>query len=191
MLVAHRGVVSLVTMLALVCATVAFAQNPAKPPAAKTPANTTAPKPRPTTAPTRSDPFIGVWQLNAEKSKYESGGAPKGFTRTYEDRGNGTIFMTTDVVGAGGAATRSYLVYRRDGKPYPEAAIGVESFRVVTVKAIDRRTEELAFTVGEKPANTTTITVSVSADGGTMTQVLSGKTAQGRAFKNTLIFDKQ
>jgi hypothetical protein len=33
--------------------------------------------------------------------------------------------------------------------------------------------------------------VSVSPDGRTMTQVLSGKTNQGRAFTNTLVFDKQ
>ena len=60
------------------------------------------------------------------------------------------------------------------------------------MKAIDRYTEEMAFTVSGKPAeNATTITVSVSPDGRTMTQVLSGKTGQGRAFTNTLIFDKQ
>ena len=83
-------------------------------------------------------------------------------------------------------------MYRRDGRPYPEAAIGVESIRLVTVKAIDRYTEELAFMVGDKPGeNITTMTVSVSADGKTMTQVLSGKTGQGRTFTNTLVFDKQ
>ena len=72
-----------------------------------------------------------------------------------KDRGDGTIFMTTDVVTAQGA-TRS------------------------------------AFTVSGKPVdNIATITVSVSADGRTMTQVLTGKTGQGRAFTNTLVFDKQ
>ena len=55
------------------------------------------------------DPFIGVWKLSAEKSKYESGGAPKSFVRTYEDRGGGTIFMTTDVIIPLGSA-RAYLV---------------------------------------------------------------------------------
>jgi hypothetical protein len=182
---ARRVLVSLVVGSALSCGTVAFAQNPPKPPA-----KPTARAPRPTTTPTRSDPFVGRWQLSAEKSKYESGGAPKGFIRTYEDRGAGTIFMTTDVVTAQGT-TRSYLVYKRDGKPYPETAIGVESIRLVTVKAIDRHTEELAFFVGDKPVETTTMRVSVSPDGKTMTQVLSGKTAQGRAFTNTLIFDKE
>jgi hypothetical protein len=183
----HRTFVRLIAVLALSSGPVAFAQTAAKP----------APKPtarpaRPTTTPVRTDPFVGVWRLSAEKSKYESGGPPKGFTRTYEDRGDGTIVMITDVVNAQGATTRSYLVYKRDGKPYPEAALGVESIRLVTVKAVDRNTEEMAFTVSGKPVeNTTTITVSVSADGRTMTQVLSGKTGQGRTFTNTLIFDKQ
>jgi hypothetical protein len=170
----------LLIALALSCSTVAFAQRAPKP-AAKPTARTS----RSSTTPVRSDPFVGVWRLTAEKSKYESGGAPRGFTRTYEDRGNGTIFMTTDVVNAQGTTTRSYLVYKRDGKPYPEAALGVETIRLVTVKAIDRYTEELAF------ENAPTIMVSVSADGRTMTQVLSGKTGQGRTFTNTLIFDKQ
>src|ERR1044072_24618 len=64
-------------------------------------------------APTARDPFIGTWKLSADKSKYESGGAPKSFVRTYEDRGGGTIFMTTDVTIPQGRA-RAYLVYRRD-----------------------------------------------------------------------------
>ena len=63
-----------------------------------------------------SDPFLGVWKLSADKSKYESGGAPRSFVRTYEDRGGGTIFMTTDVTIPQGS-TRAYLVYRRDGTP--------------------------------------------------------------------------
>lgn len=179
------------TILApLSCGTVAFAQSAPKP-APKPASKPTAPAPRTTAAPVRIDPFVGVWQLNAEKSKSESGGLPKGFTRTYEDRGGGTIFMTTDVVTAQGT-TRSYLVYKRDGKPYPEAALGVESIRLVMVKAIDRNTEAMAYTVSGRPGdNIATITISVSEDGRTMTQVLSGKTGQGRAFTNTLVFDKQ
>ena len=182
----RRTFVRLIVASVLACGTVAFAQTKPKPVP-----KPTAPAPRATSTPVSSDPFIGVWQLNAEKSKNESGGVPTGFTRTYEDRGDGTIFMTTDVVTAQGA-TRSYLVYKRDGKPYPEAALGVESVRLVMVKAIDRNTEAMAFTVSGKPAdNIATITVSVSADGRTMTQVMTGKTGQGRAFTNTLIFDKQ
>jgi hypothetical protein len=185
MLDARGTLMRLVAVSTLLCGTVLSAQTAPKP----APKTTTRPPVRAATTPVQSDPFIGVWRLSADKSKYESGGAPKGFTRTYEDRGNGTIFMTTDVVTAHGS-TRSYLVYKRDGKPYPEAALGVNTIRLVTVKAVDRHTEELAPLVDGKPAENT-ITVSVSADGRTMTQVLSGKTNQGRTFTNTLIFDKQ
>jgi len=187
----RRSFMQLLAVSAL-CSTVAFAQTKPKPAPKPAPKPTAAaPAPRATTTSVSSDPFVGVWQLSAEKSTYESGGAPKGFTRTYEDRGGGTMFMITDVVTAQGT-TRSYLVYKRDGKPYPEAALGVDSIRLVMVKAIDRYTEAMAFTVSGKPSdNIATITVSVSADGRTMTQVISGKTGQGRAFTNTLIFDKQ
>lgn len=155
------------------------------------------PAPKPTTAtsrpaasaPAARDPFVGVWKLSADKSKYESGGAPKGFTRTYEDRGGGTIFMTTDVVTSQGT-TRAYLVYKRDGKPYPEAAAGAESIRLVTVRSVDPRTEELYFIIDGKTSDKPS-TIAISGDGMTMTQVISGRSNKGQAFTNTVVYDKQ
>ena len=141
------------------------------------------------TAAAAKDPFIGVWKLSADKSKYESGGAPKSFTRTYEDRGGGTIFMTTDVIVPQGSA-RAYLVYRRDGKAYPEAAVGADSIRMVSVKAVDPRTEDIYFIIdgktSEKPS-----TVTVSSDGMTMTQVVNGTTSKGKPFTNTVVYERQ
>ena len=149
-----------------------------------------ATSPRRTTAPAKAtDPFVGVWKLSAEKSKYESGGAPRSFTRTYEDRGGGTIFMTTDVTIPQGS-TRAYLVYRRDGKPYPEAAVGADSIRMVTVNAVDPRTEDIYFIVDGKTSDKPS-TVTISADGTTMTQVVNGTTAKGKPFTNTVVYDKQ
>lgn len=144
---------------------------------------------RPVTPARTADPFIGVWKLSAEKSKYEAGGAPKGFTRTYEDRGGGTIFMTTDVTMPQGSA-RAYVVYRRDGKPYPEAAVGAESIRMITVRALDPRTENIYFIVDGKPSETPS-TVTISGDGMTMTQVVSGKNSKGQPFTNTVVYDRQ
>ena len=151
------------------------------------PTATTPTPPRAVTSP--QDPFLGVWKLSAEKSKYESGGAPKSFTRTYEDRGGGTIFMTTDVTIPEGS-TRAYLVYRRDGQPYPEAALGAQSIRMVTVKAVDSRTEDLYFIVDGKTSERPS-TITISPDGLTMTQVVSGKNSKGQAFTNTVVYDKQ
>jgi hypothetical protein len=144
---------------------------------------------RAVTAPNTNDPFIGVWKLNPGKSKYETGGAPTSFTRTYEDRGGGTIFMTTDVTIPQGS-TRAYLVYRRDGKPYPEAAVGVQAIRMVSVRATDSRTEDVYLVVDGKTSETPS-TITISADGMTMTQVVSGRDAKGKAFTNTIVYDKQ
>ena len=136
-----------------------------------------------------NDPFIGVWKLSADKSKYESGGAPRSFTRTYEDRGGGTIFMTTDVTIPQGS-TRAYVVYRRDGKPYPEAALGAEAIRMIAVTAVDPHTERMYLIVdGKQSAAPSTTTI--SADGQTMTQVVSGTTSKGKAFTNTVVYDRQ
>ena len=164
--------------------------------AGQTTPRSTTPRPasKPVTTPPRAaaqstDPFIGVWRLSAEKSKYESGGAPRSFVRTYEDRGGGTILMITDAAGSQGA-TRAYLAYKRDGKSYPEAAVGAAAIRMVTVRAINPRTEELSFVLEGSPAETSS-TITISADGMTMTQVLKSKNAKGKAFTNTLVFDKQ
>ena len=159
--------------------------KPAAPPA-------TAPAPPRAVAPALAaakDPFIGVWKLSAEKSKYEAGGAPKSFTRTYEDRGGGTIFMTTDVTIPQGSA-RAYVVYRRDGKPYPESAVGAESIRMISVTAVDPRTEDVYFIVDGK-ASERPSTITISTDGMTMTQVVNGKNSKGQPFTNTVVYDRQ
>jgi hypothetical protein len=167
--------------------------RPAKPAAPATPAATAPAPPRPVApAPAPAvakDPFIGVWKLSAEKSKYEAGGAPKSFTRTYEDRGGGTIFMTTDVTIPQGSA-RAYVVYRRDGKPYPESAVGAEAIRMISVNAVDPRTEDVYFIVDGKVSERPS-TITISADGMTMTQVVNGKNSKGQPFTNTVVYDRQ
>ena len=165
---------SMLVVATLVLSSAVFAQRPAS--SAKPAVN-------------RADPFVGVWKLSAEKSKYESGGAPRSFVRTYEDRGGGTIFMTTDVTVPQGSA-RAYLVYRRDGKPYPEAAVGAEAIRMVTVRSTDPRTESMDVVV-EGAQSGTPSTTTISADGMTMTQVVNGKTSKGKPFTNTVVYERQ
>lgn len=182
----HIALILLVALLVLSSGVVASPQTrsrPARPAAVPPPPRAAVP------APSAKDPFIGSWKLNPAKSKYESGGAPTSFTRTYEDRGGGTIFMTTDVTIPQGS-TRTYLVYRRDGKPYPEAALGAQSIRMITVTAVDPRTEDVYFIVNGKPSEKPS-TITISADGMTMTQVVSGQDAKGKAFTNTVVYDKQ
>src|SRR5262249_31978583 len=81
-------------------------------------------------------------------------------------------------------------VYRRDGKPYPESAAGVESIRMVTVTAVDPRTEDVYVIVNGKPSEKPS-TITISADGMTMTQGVSGRDAKGKAVTNTVVYDRQ
>jgi hypothetical protein len=149
---------------------------------------TRAPRPA-TTAARGVDPFVGVWRLSPAKSKYEQGGAPKSFTRTYEDRGGGTIFLTIDAINADGSTVLAYMVYKRDGKPYPEASAGAKAIRMVTVAAVDTRTEDVSALVDGKPAPIGN-RIAVSADGKTMTQTIRGE-VQGKPFTNTVVYEKQ
>jgi hypothetical protein len=183
---ARHASILLVAISVLSSGVVATGQTATRP-ARPAPGSPTAA--RPATARNDRDPFIGVWRLNPGKSKYESGGAPTSFTRSYEDRGGGTIFMTTDVTIPQGSA-RTYLVYRRDGKPYPEAAAGVQAVRMVSVTAVNSRTEDVYVIADGKPSETPS-TITISPDGMTMTQVVTGRDAKGKAFTNTIVYDKQ
>jgi hypothetical protein len=183
----RHALILLAAILVLSSGVTVTPQTPSRP--AKAPAVSRPPSRGVTTPSNTNDPFIGVWKLNPGKSKYESGGAPISFTRTYEDRGGGTIFMTTDVTIPQGS-TRAYLVYRRDGKPYPEAEAGAQAIRMVSVRAVDPRTEEVYLIVNGKTSETPS-TITISADGMTMTQVVSGRDAKGKAFTNTIVYDKQ
>jgi hypothetical protein len=185
----RHGLILLIAFVIFSASVTATPQTPSRPAKPAAVSRTPPPPPRTSAATSTKDPFIGAWKLNPGKSKYESGGAPTSFTRTYEDRGGGTIFMTTDVTIPQGS-TRAYLVYRRDGKPYPEAAVGAQSIRMVTVTAADPRTEDVYFIVDGKTSETPS-TITISADGMTMTQVVSGRDAKGKAFTNTIVYDKE
>ena len=140
-----------------------------------------------------ADPFIGRWKLIPEKSKYESGTPPSGFTRTYEDRGGGVIFMTMETVNAQGAARRSYVAYKRDGKPYPEGIAGDTAVRMSVTRAIDPYTEEVEFIVDgvRVVSGTTGATMSISKDGRTLTQQMRITTQDGRQITNVAVYEKQ
>ena len=61
---------------------------------------------------------------------------------------------------------------------------------MVTVTAIDPRTGDVYVIVNGK-ASEKPSTITISADGMTMTQVVSGRDAKGKAFTNTVVYDKQ
>ena len=65
-----------------------------------------------------ADAAIGTWKLNAAKSKYSPGPAPKSATITYEETTDG-IKRTGDSVAAEGKKTSFEYTAKYDGKEYP------------------------------------------------------------------------
>jgi hypothetical protein len=143
------------------------------------------------TAGAQNDPFIGVWKVNPEKSVYEAGRAPQSFVRSYEDRGGGTILLTVENVSSSGATSRLFVVYKRDGKPYPEARTGARAVRMVTVRAVDNNTEEFVVSDGQTATEPGANTLSVSRDRKTLTQTMKGIAPDGRPYTNIIVYDKQ
>jgi hypothetical protein len=133
-----------------------------------------------------SNPRIGTWKLNVEKSKYSPGPAPQSVTMKIEAAGEGEK-ATTEGVNAAGTATMTQYTAQYDGKDYP--ITGSQNADTVALKRIDARTLERTDKKGDKMVATSTRVI--SADGKTMTVTTKGTNAQGQAVNNVTVWDKQ
>src|SRR6058998_3442701 len=82
-----------------------------------------------------SDPRIGSWKLDVGKSKF-AGTPPKSVTRVYEDRGGGIVLSTITTTPASGAANVLFVLYKVDGKEYPQVPRGAETTNTVTQRLV-------------------------------------------------------
>jgi hypothetical protein len=133
-----------------------------------------------------SNPRLGTWQLNVEKSQYNPGPAPQRVTMTIEAAGEGEK-ATTEGVNAAGAPTRTEYTAQYDGKDSP--LTGSQNADTVSLKRIDARTLERTDKKGDKVVATSTRVV--SEDGKTMTVTTTGTNAQGQAMNNVTVWEKQ
>ncbi len=133
-----------------------------------------------------TDPIIGTWKLDLAKSKFSPGPAPKSHTRTYAATADG-IDLTFDTVAADGTTTSGKSSYKYDGKDYP--ITGSSDFDTVALKRTDANTVESTQKKAGKDVGTTSRTV--SKDGKVMTLKVKGTNAQGKAYNNVMVFEKQ
>jgi hypothetical protein len=133
-----------------------------------------------------SNPRLGTWKLNVEKSKYNPGPAPQSVTMKVEAAGEGEK-ATTEGVNAAGTATKTEYTAQYDGKDYPMT--GSQNADTVSLKRIDARTMERTDKKGDKVVLTSTRVV--SEDGKTMTVTTKGTNAQGQAVNNVTVWEKQ
>ena len=133
-----------------------------------------------------ADQLSGTWKMNAEKSKYSPGPAPKDLTVVVESDENN---YKLDASGTGGDGKPTHVQYsaKFDGKDYP--ATGIANADAVSLKRIDANTIE---TLQKKDGKVVmTITTKVSKDGKTRTSTWQGKNAEGKDVHNVVVFDKQ
>jgi hypothetical protein len=133
------------------------------------------------------DPFVGNWRLNAAKSKYTPGPAPKSITSTYEAAGKGYKVSVKNEPASGPVQQYSYTT-NLDGKDTPVTGNNPNA-DMVAVKRIDATTLEIVNKKGGKV--TTTQRNVVSADGKTRTVTTTGTDGQGQKVNNVAVFDKQ
>jgi hypothetical protein len=134
----------------------------------------------------QSDPFVGTWKFNGEKSTYELGRGPKNETRTIEATREDERVVIHQVSADGSSHDTQYSC-NFDGKDCP---LGTAQGDTITRKRIDANTIESTVKKNGKALYTTRLVI--SKDGKTMTIKAKGKSANGQTFDNDVsVYDKQ
>ena len=133
------------------------------------------------------DARIGSWKVNLAKSKFGSGPAPKSNTAKLEPHGSNGIKATAERVDDQGQKTVLSYTADYDGKDYP--VTGDPGRDTVAMKRIDAYTLEVT---NKKAGKVVTSGKEVlSKDGKVRTITMHGTDAQGRAFTNVSVYEKQ
>jgi hypothetical protein len=133
------------------------------------------------------DPFVGTWRLNAAKSQYSPGPAPKSVTATYEAAGQGYKVSVRNEPASGPVQQYSYTS-NLDGKDVPVTGNNPNA-DMIAVKRVNATTLEVVNKKGGKV--TTSQRNVVAADGKTRTVTTTGTDAQGQKVNNVAVFEKQ
>ncbi len=131
--------------------------------------------------------LFGTWKMNAAKSKYSPGPAPKSNIAKWEAF-QGGVRLTVDVVPAKGETQHWESSGKFDGKDNPVKGNNPDGDAIAFSK-IDARTYEA---VTKKSGKTTlTAHIVVAADGKTRITTQTGKDGQGQTVNNTTFYEKQ
>ena len=136
----------------------------------------------------QSNPVVGTWKLNVEKSKFDPGPAPRSQTRKIEAQGDGFKFAFEGVAADGKAVTYGFTV-KFDEKDYPITGSHPSGADTVSAKKTDANHYEATLKKGGKVVGTGK--VSISADGKVTTVDASGTNAAGAKTHDMLVYERQ
>ena len=138
-------------------------------------------------AQTGSDPFLGNWKMDAAKSKFDPGPAPKSEIRAFEATSDGNTKSTVQTTTASGTAATRIATYKYDGKSYPvQGSANYDSIEVMRVSASQMKTTLMrgGKTIGD-------ISSSVSKDGKVLTMTYTFTTPSGVKEHDVFVYDRQ
>jgi hypothetical protein len=130
--------------------------------------------------------WIGTWELDAARSRYSPGPAPKSQTVQFTSDGD-SISLTSDGVGGDGEATHSSYRSRFDGREVPWEG-NPEADTAVPLK-IDSNTYENLWKMTGRATMISTVTV--SRDGKTLTVVQKGTNEKGEPVSITAVYERR
>ena len=133
-----------------------------------------------------ADPQTGTWKLNAAKSLYSPGPAPKSILLTVwaEEK---SVKIHSEGIDGEGKATKVDFTANFDGKDYP--ATGIAAGDMVSVERVDANILRVTMKKGGQAVMT--VTSVVSADGKMRTSTFVGKDNAGHDVKNIAVYDKE
>lgn len=132
----------------------------------------------------QSDPRIGTWKLNVEKSK---GNTRTSETRTYMQSGDG-VTVSVEYMNRDGSKHSYGMTETPDGKDYPFNGEGPGGAETISVKQVG----SVFAAEGKKGGKLLFKTkVTFSDDGKVMTLATKGSDANGHPFDNVRVYDKQ
>ena len=129
--------------------------------------------------------MAGTWKLDAAKSKYSPGPAPKSQVAILEAV-DGGLKVASDRVDADGKTTHFEWTAKFDGKDYPVK--GDPARDAVSLKKVDDYTLDITNKKGGKV--TTMIHAVYAKDGKSRTETVTGTDAQGRKIENVTQWTK-
>jgi len=134
-----------------------------------------------------ADPHSGNWKMNAAKSSYSPGPAPKSIALKIQTDGK-SYKVHSETTDAAGKATTLEFDAKIDGKDYPGKNLQ-SGADMVSVETVDANTVRVTMKKAGKAVMT--VTSVVSADGKTRTSTFVGWDAEGKDVKNVVVYDKQ
>ena len=132
-----------------------------------------------------TNPGMGTWKLNVEKSKYKPGPPPKSLTTKFEPSGKG-VKLTTEGIGPDGKPNATEYTANYDGKDYPLKGSALAD--TVSLKRVGARTT--LRTDKKNGKSIVTYKRVVAKDGKSFTVDIKGKNPKGEPFHHLLVFER-